>query len=243
MRADAMAPGVAARTQRRGRWFPAGALAALVALLAVAGAASWIFPEILPVLGIGARADHAAIRTVQPEDKVVWLTRGEPRWFSVALEGVDPEQPPRMRWLLNDKVVAEGTTTWEYEPKIHLADLIASGAVRFVVGSGRRPYQTHLWATQTALKDLSPVLQSASYKPGSTIQAAPGERIEITVDAVDPDGSPLTYSWRVDGRRVGASEPRLVIDATVDAKVTLAVSDGEATVSSNWRIAVAGARP
>ena len=116
--------------------------------------------------------------------------------------------------------------------------MTARGEVRFVVGSGKRTDQTHTWRTETSAKDLSPVLHSASYKPGSTITAAPGERIEIVVDVFDPDGDPLFYTWRIDGKRAGRNEPRLVLDATADAKVTLVVSDGMVTVSSNWNVAV-----
>jgi len=215
---------------------------ALVVLLATAGLGAWLFPErVLAPLGLHPGAgNRAQIRSAQPEDSLIWLTRSDAQWFSVVLSGVAPDRPPRMRWFLNDKLVAENTTTWEYDPTTDLADVTAHGEVRFVVGSGRGLLQTHRWKTRTAVQDLSPVLRSATYKPGSTIRAAAGERIEIVVEAIDPDGDPLFYTWQVNGHRVGGSEPRLVLDATESGTITLGVSDGVVSVSSAWNLQVAG---
>ena len=137
-RSGAVAPAraMAARATRRS---PRRLLGA--AVLLVAGIAAWAFPErILPALGIGTANDWIAIRSVQPDDKVVWLTRKDPQWFSVVLEGIDPEHPPPMRWYLNDVLVAESTTTWEYDPKVHLArrHRVRRGALRRRL-AGARP--------------------------------------------------------------------------------------------------------
>ncbi|MBY0277438.1 hypothetical protein K2Z84_19070, partial [Candidatus Binatia bacterium] len=214
----------------------------LVVLAVAVGAGLALDDRLRALVGIEV-AQGPEIQQAQPEDKVVWLTRSEPRWFSVVVEGADPEQPPQMRWYLNDVLVAEGTTMWEYDPAKNLQDLTSHGEVRFLLGTGRLPGQSHIWATQTAAKDLSPVLQSASYKPGSTITAAVGDTVVIEVDAIDPDGSPLTYTWRVDGKRVGGNAPRLELQARRDAKITLAISDGGAVVSSSWGLAIGSGKP
>jgi serine/threonine-protein kinase len=226
---------------RRGvGWWGAGvALVLLAAALLVTPAGERLRAR------VGFAPGHAwvEVQRAQPEDKVVQLTRSAPRWFSVVVEGADPEHPPPMRWYLNDVLVAENTTMWEYDPAKNLQDVTAHGQVRFVVGAGRLPHQTHVWATETTAKDLSPVLLSASYKPGSTITAAPGETIVIAVDAIDPDGDPLSYTWRLDGTRVGDNAPRLALDARRGGKITLTISDGGVFVSSSWTLAVATKRP
>ena len=216
---------------------------AVLAVVLGGGAALTLDDKLRALVGVGGSGLAAEIQNAQPDEKVVLLGRSEPRWFSVVVEGADPESPPAMRWYLNGALVAEGTTMWEYDPARDLQSLTAHGEVRFLLGSGRPPHQVHVWATHTTPQDLSPVLQSASYKPGSTIALAPGERAVIEVDARDPNGDPLTYTWRIDGRRVGGNEPRLEVDARRDAKVTLTISDGGAVVSSGWSIAVTGSRP
>lgn len=222
--------------ERRGVRWPA--IGAALLLLAAAAAALTVSDRLRTLVGLSPDHSWVEIQRAQPEDKVVPLTRSDTRWFSVVVEGADPDKPPPMRWYLNDVLVAENTTMWEYDPAKNLQDLTAHGEVRFVVGSGRLPHQTHIWATATAAKDLSPVLQSATYKPGSTITAVPGEKIVIEVDAIDPDGDVLSYTWRVDGNRVGGNAPRLEVDARRDAKITLTISDGSVVVSSNWTLAV-----
>jgi hypothetical protein len=232
-------PGARARggVARRGRML--ATVAAIATLLAVG---VMLAPEELrTAIGLAPTGERAQIASVQPSEKIVVLGRTEPQWFSVSLGDVDAERPPRMKWYLNGNVVAENGTVWEYDPAVHLPLVAARGEVRFVLGSGNRSRQAHIWATQTAINDLSPVLQSASYKPGSTIHAAVGERIEIDVDAYDPDDSPLTFTWLVDGKRAGGNEPRLVIVVQRDARVGLSVSDGGATVSSAWTIVADGA--
>jgi serine/threonine protein kinase len=225
--------------RRRLRW----PVLVVLGLMLAAGVAVTLDHRLQALLGIDGPARGAVIQQAQPAAKIVWLTRSEPRWFSVVIDGADPEQPPPMRWYLNDVLVAENTTVWEYDPAQHLQDVTARGTVRFLLGSGRAPQERQVWATRTTVQDLSPVLQSASYKPGSTIEAAVGEGVVIEVDAVDPDDSPLTYTWRIDGKRVGGNTPRLELDAERDATVTLAISDGSAVVSSSWTIAVQPGQP
>ena len=240
-RAGGIQSALRGKPARRGfRW---SAIVASVLLVAAAGAALTVSDRLRALAGLSP--DHAwvEIQRAQPEDKVVQLTRSETRWFSVVVEGADPDQPPPMRWFLNDVMVAENTTMWEYDPAKNLQDVTAHGEVRFVVGSGRMPHQTHIWATETTAKDLSPVLQSATYKPGSTITATLGEQVVIEVNAIDPDGDVLSYTWRLDGKRVGGNVPRLEVTARRDAKITLTISDGGAVVSSAWTLEVAGQKP
>lgn len=217
---------------RARRW-----LTALVAVAALIALAALVAPDALrSLVGLETAPRPPRIASAQPADKLIVLTRTEPQWFSAVIDDADPDRPPRMRWYLNEHVVADSTTVWEYDPKVHLPLVTARGKVRFEVGGGKRPEQTRIWATQTSIADLSPVLQAANPKPGSTIRAAVGERIEIDVDAYDPDDSPLTFTWFVDGKRAGGNEPRLVMIVQRDVKIRLVISDGAATVTSGWSV-------
>jgi hypothetical protein len=230
------------RGSRRGRsrlGIVAGAAAAIVLaawLVDPFEAGSWL-----------ARRWHAAgrppeILSFQPDEKIVTVARSEqPRWFSVVLDGVDPDAPPRLRWILDDEVVAEDTTVWEYDPRSHRVSPRTPGVLRFVVGSGREPRQSHTWWIQATVSNLSPVLLNASHKPGSTIEAKEGDVVDLRVDAYDPDGDRLSFSWRLDGRPIGRNAPAVEIPVTGSHTVSLAISDGDATVWSTWQIATAPA--
>ena len=62
--------------------------------------------------------------------------------------------------------------------------------------------------------------------------------VEIKVDARDPDGVPLTFAWRVDGRPAGGNAPALDVPVDGAHAVSLEISDanGDGTVWSAWRV-------
>jgi len=73
---------------------------------------------------------------------------------------------------------------------------------------------------------------------GHARQAAflPQQPIRKGWDLVEVDGVD-------DDRPAGGNEPKLSVNVAGNAQVSLVISDGEATVSSTWRIAVAGGKP
>jgi tRNA A-37 threonylcarbamoyl transferase component Bud32 len=216
----------------------ARALAVVVLLLGalLAAAAVWRLTPPGWQLPFLPDAGAAHVLSFHPDEELVVVPHATTQWFSVVLDGFDPDHPPPLRWLLDGKVVAENTTSWEYDPRVYHGSALVPQLLRFVVGSGRSERQSHAWQVKVAANDLSPVLLNASYKPGSKIVAAPGSTVVVKVDAYDPDGDPLSFAWRLDGRPIGQNAAEVEVPVTGNHQLTLAISDGEAAVSSSWQI-------
>jgi serine/threonine protein kinase len=235
---DATSPGVPASSgavvaPRRRRLLLATSLGLLVLVL---GAFAYVqlAPPSWPVPFADDTAAH--ILSYTPDDELVVVAHATTQWFSVVLEGFDPDHPPRLRWLLDGTVVAQGTTTWEYDPRTYHASAVVPQELRFVIGSGRGEQQSQAWRVKVAASDLSPVLRNASYKPGSKIEVPRGSTVVVKVDAYDPDGDALTFSWRLDGHPLGGNAAEVTVPVDGDHQLSLAISDGEAAVSSSWQI-------
>ncbi len=50
----------------------------------------------------------------------------------------------------------------------------------------------------------APTIEAVDYDPSRTVSC--GERLEICVEATDPDGDPLSYQWRIEDEQVRADE-------------------------------------
>ena len=90
-------------------------------------------------------------------------------------------------------------------------------------------------------KNLPPVIQVAT--PGGAVQVTVGDVQQFHVQAMDPNGDPLNFSWSFDGNRIsGASSESYVFRATQDnigaRSLEVAVSDGISETSYSWRITV-----
>jgi eukaryotic-like serine/threonine-protein kinase len=81
--------------------------------------------------------------------------------------------------------------------------------------------------------------------PGADrVSAHRNEAIAFSVDASDPNGDPLSYSWTVDGQPVRASGTSFSMTPTADARVAVAVSDSHGgSDSAIWRVAFANRPP
>jgi len=213
---------------------------ALVLVLALAGAvALWELAP--PGWNLPFRDDGIAAHVLSftPQEEQVVVPHATTQWFSVVLDGFDANDPPPLRWLLDGKMVAENTTSWEYDPRIYHGSALVPQLLRFVIGRGRTDQQVHGWQIKVAASDLSPVLLNASYKPGSEISAPLGSTVVVKVDAYDPDCDALSFVWRLDGKPIGNDTAEVAVAVDGNHQLTLAISDGEAAVSSSWRI-VAG---
>ena len=88
--------------------------------------------------------------------------------------------------------------------------------------------------------DRAPVVDSAS--PGSRTLVQPGTATTFTVTAHDPEGSALSYAWKVDGKTVGSdqgSHTWTPAAADVGAHwVTVDVTSGARTTQHRWAVTV-----
>ncbi|OAQ19816.1 PKD domain-containing protein [Thermosulfurimonas dismutans] len=78
--------------------------------------------------------------------------------------------------------------------------------------------------------------------PSETIRLGAGEKYTFTVEAVDPNGDPLSYTWYVNGKVVASGTPSLTYTFTEPGVYTVEVrvSDGTSVVSSVSHVTVEG---
>jgi hypothetical protein len=167
----------------------------------------------------------------------VAIEDGARQWFSVVVEDSGPaDQQPPVRWLLDGRVVADNTTLWEYDPAVAPRRGNAPLELRVLVGDGKGSARQRQWELEIAPINHNPVLQSASYKPGSTIYAQVGDVVSLRVSATDADGDRLSFAWTVDGKPAGSDAPELDVTVAGDQTVSLAISDGKASVFGYWKV-------
>jgi hypothetical protein len=89
--------------------------------------------------------------------------------------------------------------------------------------------------------DMPPVIQSTS--PGKLFSMASGKQATFAVQASDPEGAPLTYTWTVDGRAAGGNASSFAYKpaGAGDHTVGVSVSDGRQSVSFEWGVSVKAA--
>jgi uncharacterized protein (TIGR03437 family) len=92
---------------------------------------------------------------------------------------------------------------------------------------------------------LAPVISSVS--PATTFGAVGGSSLSFSVNASDPDGNPLTYTWSVNGTVVTnvfgpAYALQLPLTANGIYTVTVVVTDGSRVTETSWTVNVAAYR-
>lgn len=88
----------------------------------------------------------------------------------------------------------------------------------------------------------APVISSST--PAATLSAIGGSSFSFNVEASDPDGNPLTYTWTVNGQTItdtfgSAYTLQLPSNASGTYTVTVAVTDGSRVTQTSWTINVA----
>jgi hypothetical protein len=100
----------------------------------------------------------------------------------------------------------------------------------------------HNWTVTVLNKNRPPKITNTSPEQVSIIKLEQGKPATFSVKAVDPDGDPLVFAWKVNGIVVvGADAP--VFTCTKGQKkganaIIVIVSDGNATASATWTMQV-----
>lgn len=91
----------------------------------------------------------------------------------------------------------------------------------------------------TSTTNRGPSIVSSSPLVAS-VTLGSGERLTFSVDATDPDGDSLTYSWSVNGHAAGdnARSFEFTEDASGTYAVNVTLSDGSVTTSREWTVTV-----
>jgi len=86
--------------------------------------------------------------------------------------------------------------------------------------------------------DRTPVMLSTS--PVTAPGMVAGKQAVFSVNARDPDGDPLNYTWTVDGSPAGQNSETFTYKPTSSGThvIAVSVSDGEQAVKNEWSVTV-----
>jgi hypothetical protein len=154
--------------------------------------------------------------------------------FSVSAADQDGD-PLGSRWLLDGLPVDQGSLTFVFRP-----DFASSGVHNLtVVVSDGTLSASATWLVQVADVNRPPVIEA--FSPADRQMLETGGAARFDVRASDPDGSPLSYSWRLDGGPAGASDRSFDYVAPPTPGVhtiRVDISDGQESVNRTWTVEV-----
>jgi hypothetical protein len=176
-----------------------------------------------PVMEVNPGGDQTLTET---EKVTFWTSASDPDGDVINLT-----------WYLDGTAVSY-QPSWDY-----ITDYNSSGTHRVAVRAfdGIDPAY-HNWTVSVLNKNRPPKISNTSPEQGSILKLEQGKPATFSVQAQDPDGDPLVFSWKVNGIVVpGANAP--VFTCTKGLKtgantVTVDVSDGNATASAEWTMRV-----
>ena len=162
------------------------------------------------------------------------LEEGTALSFSVLAEDQDND-PLSSRWLLDGIAVEEGALSFIYRPDhsdsgVHNLTVTVSDGILSVSAT---------WMVTVRDLNRAPVIKTSSPEPRIPLKAREVQR--FAVDASDPDGDLLTYSWRVSGAPVGAQDEFFDFSAPAAPgtySIEVNISDGEDSVTRAWQVDV-----
>ena len=98
------------------------------------------------------------------------------------------------------------------------------------------------WNLNVEPSNRPPVIESQMPELESVVVDRSKKMVDFQVNATDPDGDTLSYSWTLDGTEQGSNSDSYVLEASKfsagDHVVRVEVSDGKASVSREWSVII-----
>jgi hypothetical protein len=136
------------------------------------------------------------VSNIDPSPGNPSVNEGEQLNFSII--AYDPDgNDLSYQWELDSELVSE-TSDFPYQP-----DFDSAGDHQLTLtvndGFGSKSILEYEWDISVVNVDRAIVINSLEPQVGIPITINQNESISFSIDAYDPDGTPLNYSWRVDG--------------------------------------------
>jgi len=153
----------------------------------------------------------------------------------------DPDSDPlKYSWSLNTKVVAgQIAASFNYNPGYNDS---GTYVLKVSVSDGKGGIAEHPWNVTVTNKNRPPIITVAN--PISIhINILEIEKKLFSITAIDPDGTPLTYAWKLDdvvqpGSTTNSFNYTPTLSDAGDHKIGVEVSDGIDSDSSEWTVTV-----
>jgi tetratricopeptide (TPR) repeat protein len=197
--------------------------------VAVVGVALWwvgLFPFV-------AKAPPVLTR-VEPQEETLHVTAGEELTFAAEVTGAPPLH---YRWLLGEQPVSQ-QERWVYRPPIG-EETDQAKRVRVQITDANGQQVEKAWRVTVTRANQPPQLLSFAPTP-DTIELAEGTTQIFQIEANDPEGEPLSYTWILDGTEAG-TQPSFEWKAQVAGghQLRAVVSDQKgSSASREWQVAV-----
>jgi len=143
-------------------------------------------------------------------------------------------------WKLDGVVIQGGLLNYTYQ-----SDMRSSGLHRITVTASALFAQSvlnasHTWNLTVINVNHAPVIES--FLPnGSSASFSPTSKHRFSVNATDPDGDALTYTWKLAGAVIASGIDPSVIPSGMKIgshNLTVTVSDGEFNITHAWSVTI-----
>ncbi|MEM2869282.1 MAG: Ig-like domain-containing protein [Thermoplasmata archaeon] len=165
---------------------------------------------------------------------------GELIEFAVTLEGGSGAEA--VLWLVDGELWAAGKGNLSF---CHSFPPGSAGnhSVEARVVRGDETLDLRLWSVEVRPPNRPPSV--ISHRPREfNLSCGEGEALNFSIEALDPDGEALGFSWSLDGLPVGEDEPWAIIkiESAGEHVVEVIVSDGNATALQRWNVTAVALR-
>jgi len=150
-------------------------------------------------------------------------------------------RPLTYQWTVNGEVL-------DNETKYTMSYMVPYGgtaprtdSVSVVVSNGYLSVQKS-WSLSVQPSNRAPVIESQMPELESVVVNSGKKAVDFQVNATDPDGDTLSYSWTLDGTQQGSNNNFYVLEpakySVGDHVVRVEVTDGKATVFREWSVII-----
>ncbi|MHA1168640.1 MAG: C1 family peptidase [Candidatus Hodarchaeales archaeon] len=200
-----------------------------------------LFPRVvvnassIPVVRYTPECDY--IERVDTCDSVL-MSEGSSKQFSAIATDADGDALS-YKWFVDVSLQAT-TPDFNFSPGFDSSDSDTRHQIDVIVSDGT--FDIHrTWSVTVADVDLPPVIQSFS-PSNQNLDINQGSSVSFTVTAFDPEGKPLSYSWKLDGSSVGSNSSSFDYSPSVsdigNHSLIATASNGVFSESVSWSVSV-----
>ncbi|MGQ9583719.1 MAG: Ig-like domain-containing protein [Thermoplasmatota archaeon] len=181
--------------------------------------------------------EPARIARALPAGDAVAIRGGESVEFNLSLEG--SLDGVSVLWLVDGAVEGAEGLALGFQ-RLFPADPPGNHTVEARLVRGGDPLDSRSWVVTVRPPNRPPLIVSLTPQEAN-LTFLKGDRVRFILEAVDPDGDELSWSWRLDGEPINGSGSSLLLEmpSAGDHTLEATASDGELSVARSWNLTAA----
>ncbi len=174
------------------------------------------------------------IASASPEGEFVTIKGGELVSFELVLDG--DTSGVGVLWLVDGAVEAPGGLRLSFQ-RLFPQESLGNHTVEGRLVRGDETLDIRYWSVTVRPPNRAPLIASF-HPPRASLTCQEGERVRFSVEAVDPDGGELSWSWRLNGEPIDGSGSSIALEMPSPGRhsVEAVASDGELSVEHRWNV-------